>query len=149
MPRRRGGVSLASREGRLRRSDSRSPASALAIHLWAVCLLTPASRAAADTLSPARARSTSPCHPRGVSRESECWNKEGSSRCNLRQFTAWRSPPLLSRHVSTTCWHTTASRRQISTKDDLFSTVCGTIKHIDRNLDRQSAKEVLEYGMDH
>ena len=36
-----GGVSLARREGRLGRSDSSSPASALAIHLWAVCLLTP------------------------------------------------------------------------------------------------------------
>ncbi len=31
-----GGVSLARREGRLGRSDSSSPASALAIHLWAV-----------------------------------------------------------------------------------------------------------------
>ena len=70
-----GGVSLARREGRLGRSDSSSPASALAIHLWAVCLLTPASRATADTLSPARTSSTSLCRPRGASRELERWSK--------------------------------------------------------------------------
>ena len=56
-------------------SDSSSPASALAIHLWAVCLLTPASRATADTLSPARTSSTSLCRPRGASRELERWSK--------------------------------------------------------------------------
>ena len=105
-----GGVSLARRDGRPRRSDGGSHASALAIHLWAVCLPAPVSRVTADTPSPARARSTSPCRPRGVSRELECRNKGGSSRCNLRQVTAWRSPPLLSRHVSTTCWHTTPRR---------------------------------------
>ena len=86
-------------------------ASALAIHLWAVCPPAPVSRATADAPSPARTRSTSLCRPRGVGRELECWNKGGSSRCNLRQVTAWGSPPLLSRHVSTTCWHTTPSVR--------------------------------------
>ncbi len=37
----------------------------------------------------------------------KCWNK-GAPRCNLRQVAAWRSPPLLSRRVPTTRWHTTA-----------------------------------------
>ena len=48
---------------------------AVQIHLWAVCLLTPASRATADTLSPARTSSTSLCRPRGASRELERWSK--------------------------------------------------------------------------
>lgn len=68
------GVDLASLRGLLGRSDIGSPRRALASHFEAVCLLTPAWRAASETCAPAATQLHSSSRPRGVSLALGCWD---------------------------------------------------------------------------